>query len=123
MRKLLHLLIFMIFTTCLYAQKDSINYLGALPQRDAGQALTTANVTIYPVPVKDNSFTIRADKEISYVRITNIIGQDIYKTRFESPDPQLRIVLDNPKRGMYLVTIMFSDGTRIVKKILVEQSE
>jgi hypothetical protein len=32
-------------------------------------------------------------------------------------------MLDNPNRGMYLVTINFSDGTRVVKKVMVEESE
>jgi hypothetical protein len=34
-----------------------------------------------------------------------------------------KIILDNPKRGMYLVTVVFSDGLRIVKKIMIEQAE
>jgi hypothetical protein len=35
----------------------------------------------------------------------------------------IKILLDNPKRGMYLVTIVFNDGKRVVKKIMVEESE
>ena len=57
------------------------------------------------------------------MRITNIIGQDIFRVKYNNPEQQIRIMLDNPKRGMYLVTIIFSDGTRVVKKIMVEESE
>jgi hypothetical protein len=81
------------------------------------------NVTIYPVPVRENNFTIKTDKDISFVRITNIIGQDIFRVKYNNPEQQIRIMLDNAKRGMYIVTINFSDGTRVVKKILIEESE
>jgi len=123
MKKILHLALLFIITISLQAQKDSINYIAAMPQQDINRTGTAANVTIFPVPVKENSFTIKTDKEISFVRITNIIGQDIYRVKYNNPEPQIRIILDNPKRGMYIVTINFSDGTRVVKKILIEESE
>jgi hypothetical protein len=107
----------------LQAQKDTINYIGAVPQGDIAHTSASANVTIYPVPVKDNSFTIRTDRDISFVRITNIIGQDIFRLKYSNQEQQIRILLDNPKRGMYIVTINFIDGTRVVKKIMVEESE
>jgi hypothetical protein len=122
MRKILHLLILLIFTANLQAQKDTINYIGSLPQMDGGKVIAPS-VTIYPVPVRENNFTIKTDREISYIRITNIIGQDIFRARYENPEQQLRINLDSPRRGMYLVTIIFNDGTRVVKKILIEESE
>ncbi len=121
MRILLHLVFLFVFAITLQAQKDSVNYIGAIPQQDISRMGTAANVVIYPVPVRENNFTIKTDKEISYVRITNIIGQDIFKEKYNDPDQQIRIMLDNPKRGMYLVTINFSDGTRVVKKIMVEE--
>jgi hypothetical protein len=75
------------------------------------------------VPVKDNSFTIKTEKGISFVKVTNIIGQDILRSQYTDPQQQVKISLNSPKRGMYLVTIVFTDGIRVVKKIMVEQSE
>jgi hypothetical protein len=123
MRKILHLLLLFVFTVNLQAQKDSVNYMGAMPQQDITRYSTSANVIIYPVPVKANNFTIKTDREISFVRITNIIGQDIFRVKYNDPEQQIRIMLDNPKRGMYIVTINFRDGTRVVKKIMIEESE
>jgi len=123
MKKILLALLLLIFTVNLQAQKDSVNYMGAMPQQDIIRPGAVVSVLIYPVPVKDNNFTIKADKDISYVRITNIIGQDIFRVKYSSPEQQIRIMLENPNRGMYLVTIIFSDGTRVVKKIMVEESE
>lgn len=123
MKKILHLVLLIIISVSLQAQKDSINYIGALPQQDAGRTASAVNVTIYPVPVRENNFTIKTDRDISFVRITNIIGQDIFRVKYSNPEQQIRIMLNNPKRGMYLVTVNFSDGTRVVKKILIEESE
>ena len=121
-KKLLTVLLF-IFTISLQAQKDSDNLSGSLAQQDINRASSTVNVIIYPVPVRENNFTIKTDRDISFVRITNIIGQDIFRVKYNNPEQQIRILLDNPKRGMYIVTVNFSDGTRVVKKIMIEESE
>jgi hypothetical protein len=123
MKKSLLFIFFSVFTVILFAQKDSVNILGTLPQKDIYKDAASINVSIYPVPVKDNTFTIKTDRDVSFVKITNIIGQDIFRVQYSSPQQLIRILLENPKRGMYLVTIIFSDGARIVKKILVEPSE
>ncbi|MCU0363411.1 MAG: hypothetical protein MUE32_08640, partial [Bacteroidales bacterium] len=60
---------------------------------------------------------------ISFVKVTNIIGQDIYKKQYNDPLQIVDVLLENPKRGMYLVTLVFSDGIRVVKKIMVEETE
>jgi calcineurin-like phosphoesterase len=78
------------------------------------------NLNIYPVPVRDNTFNIRSDKEISSVKITNIIGQDIFMEKYSTPLLTIKILLENPKRGMYLVVITFSDNTRTARRILIE---
>jgi hypothetical protein len=96
---------------------------GAGAQKEISRESNNRIVNIYPVPVKDNSFTIKTDTDIAFIKITNIIGQDIFRFQYNDPQQLIKIFLDNPKRGMYLVTIIFSDGIRVVKKIMVEQSE
>jgi hypothetical protein len=123
MRKSLPFIFFLIFTLTLHGQKDSINVIGALAQQDISRDPDSFNVSIYPVPIRHNSFTIKTDRGISFVKITNIIGQDIFRLKYNDPQQLIKIILDNPIRGMYLVTIIFSDGTRVVKKIMVEESE
>ncbi len=125
MKKSLPTIFFLlIFTLTLHGQKDSARVTATLYQKDYSRdAAIAANVTIYPVPVRDNSFTIKSEKYISYVKITNIIGQDIFRIQYNDPTQLIKISLENPKRGMYLVTIIFSDGLSIVKKIMVEQTE
>jgi hypothetical protein len=122
MKKSLLLILLVILTLSLQAQKDT-TYISPNSQRDISRAASNIYVSIYPVPVRDNLFTIKTDRGVSFVKITNIIGQDIYKVKYNDPLQLNKISLDNPKRGMYLVTIIFNDGVRVVKKIMVEESD
>jgi hypothetical protein len=60
---------------------------------------------------------------MTLVKVTNMIGQEIYRSQYKSPLSFTKVQLRNPTRGIYLVTISFIDGTRIVKKIMVEDPE
>lgn len=123
MKNYLLSLLLLFFSLILQAQqgmKDSAVF-SATPQRVSGGESSNIRINIYPVPVTNNSFTIRTDRDIAFVKITNIIGQDIFKSRYNNPQQQIRISLDAPQRGMYLVTIIFNDGMRVVKKIMIEE--
>ncbi len=123
MNKILLTTFLLILTLSLHAQKDSANIVSSLSSREPLRNASNITVSIYPVPVTANNFTIKTDKDVTFVKITNIIGQDIFRFQYNDPQQLIRISLDNPKRGLYLVTIVFSDGTRVVKKIMVEEAE
>lgn len=123
MKRNLLLLFLFIITQNLTAQKDTVNLAVRQAQRQFLKEAASVNINIYPVPVRADSFTIKTDKNISAVKITNMIGQEIYRAQYKNPMQQTKVLLENPKRGIYLVTIVFSDGIRIVKKIMVEESE
>ena len=123
MKKSLLLIFLLIFTLTLHGQKDTINVIGSLVQKTFSREANNASISIYPIPVRDNTFTIKSDRDVSFIKITNIIGQDVFRLHYNDPQQLIKITLENPKRGMYLVTIIFSDGIRVVKKIMVEQSE
>jgi hypothetical protein len=123
MKKSLLLLLICFVSLTTHAQKDTVNFIGTPSKNDISRDVYNTNVTIYPVPVRENSFTIKTDGDISFVKITNIIGQDIFRVQYNTTQQLPKIFLDNPKRGMYLVTIIFRDGTRVVKKIMIEESE
>jgi len=122
MKKSLLFILLLIFTLILQAQKDT-SAIASNPQKDFLRNGGNINVSIYPVPVRENHFTIKTDQDVSFIKITNIIGQDVFRVKYNNPQQLNKISLDNPKRGMYLVTLIFSDGTRVVKKIMVEESE
>ena len=122
MKKYLLIFFLLIIAFPLFSQRDSIGVFHSDVSNNYSRDNANVNVTIFPVPVRNNVFTINSEKEIAYIKITNIIGQDIFKSRF-SEQQSIKVVLDNAKRGMYIITIMFSDDTRIVKKIMVEESD
>jgi len=123
MKKYLLLIFFLITSIILQAQKDTSDVIGTLRQKNISSETANINISIYPVPVRGNSFTVKTDRDISYLRITNIIGQDIFRIRYNSSEQMVKVELKNPNRGMYLVTIIFSDGSQVVKKIMIEESE
>jgi Secretion system C-terminal sorting domain len=120
MKHFLLILFVFSFSLKLFSQKDSVNHYISSSQKEMTKEEININVSIYPVPVRENNFTIKSDKEISSIKISNIIGQDIFMVKYNTPQLLSKIVLDNPRRGMYLVVILFSDDTRVVKKVLVE---
>jgi hypothetical protein len=118
MKHFLLILIISISPATLFSQRDSVNV--ASSSKELFKEVSDINISIYPVPVRDNTFNIRSEKEISSIRITNIIGQDIFRVRYNTPQFLSKVILDNPRRGMYMVVILFSDNTRIVKKVMIE---
>jgi len=122
MKKVLLFVLSVIFSFSLQAQKDS-TAIASLRMKQGISKGPDVTVNIYPVPVREDYFNIKTDREVSFVKITNIIGQDIYRAQYNNPQTLNKIILDNPGRGMYLVTIIFSDGVRVVKKIMIEDSE
>jgi len=123
MKHILLLISFLLITLSLHSQKDTVSVVRNFPQKTFVRETPVSNITIYPVPVRDNSFTIKADRNMVSVKVTNMIGQDIFRTQYSNPQNIIRIDLDNPQRGMYLVTVIFDDNVRVVKKIMIEQSE
>ena len=100
MKKSLPIIFLLIFTLTLHGQKDTINVNGILPQKNIFKRnCNNINISIYPVPVRENSFTIKSEKDISFVKITNIIGQDIFRFQYNDPQQLIKISLENPKRG------------------------
>ena len=117
------LIIFILFPLTLHSQKDSTNIVRNFPQKAFIRESPVTNITIYPVPVRDNSFSIKADRDMTAVKVTNMIGQDIFRATYTNPVSATKVLLKKPARGMYLVTIGFADGSRIVRKVMIENPE
>lgn len=122
MKRLLFFMLLMIFTMNLPEWKDAGSFATA-QQYSSGESTSNVRINIYPVPVRNNTFSIKTDRDIAFVKVTNILGQDILRIKYNEPQQFIRISLDSPQRGMYLVTVIFTDGARIVKKIMIEESD
>ena len=113
----------LLYCITLHSQNDTVSVVRNYPQKTFIKETVSSNITIYPVPVRENSFSIKTDRDIVSVKVTNMIGQDIFRTQYKSPVSHTKVLLKQTNRGMYLVTITFVDGTRIVKKIMIENPE
>jgi len=123
MKHILLLLSFLFIPLCLHSQKDTLSVVGNFQQKPIVKETSGSNITIYPVPVRDNSFTIKADRNMVSVKVTNMIGQDIFRAQYSDPVSVTKVLLTKPARGMYLVTLAFADGSRIVRKVMIENPE
>lgn len=120
MKKIFLILIIAFQIGTLLAQKASVSSASSNGRKEMGSTMADqAEIKIFPVPVKENNFNVTSERDISTIRITNIIGQEVYSKRYPSPVTTSNIPLDNPQRGMYLVTIIFTDNSRVVRKIMV----
>jgi hypothetical protein len=123
MKHILLVISFLLFSLGLYSQRDTTSTVRNYPQKTFLRETVSSNINIYPIPVRENSFTIRTDREMTMVKVTNMIGQDIFRAQYKNPVSNTKVLLKKPTRGMYLVTISFTDGTRVVKKIMIENPE
>jgi len=123
MKQSILLISLLLYCITLHSQNDTVSVVRNYPQKTFIKETVSSNITIYPVPVRENSFSIKTDRDIVSVKVTNMIGQDIFRTQYKSPVSHTKVLLKQTNRGMYLVTITFVDGTRIVKKIMIENPE
>jgi len=123
MKHILLLISLLLIKLSLHSQKDTASVVRNFPQKTFVRETPVSNITIYPVPVRENSFTIKADRNMISVKVTNMIGQDIFRAQYSDPVSMTKVVLTKPARGMYLVTLAFADGSRIVRKVLIENPD
>lgn len=72
---------------------------------------------LYPNPVIEDKFTIDSDEKIVEVKVLNLLGQEVYNARFLN-ESVVRIELETPEKGLYLVQIKTNDNQVATKRIL-----
>lgn len=78
-------------------------------------------VVMYPNPVTDGVFKIKSNSLIKSVEVMNVIGQSTFKSEYEQFSPEIiTIRLENYKKGLHLVKIVFLDKKTVIKKLLVK---
>ncbi len=95
--------------------QDSLTVIITEP---TGVSLISENnyVSVYPNPASDQLF-IESPQNISFIRIYDVLGREIFSKEFNSALCQLNIAHLNS--GVYLVKIIIDEG-EVVKKIVVE---
>ncbi|MBN1821489.1 MAG: T9SS type A sorting domain-containing protein [Prolixibacteraceae bacterium] len=83
------------------------------------ESVETAGLKVYPNPVKENKFTVSAEKVLKEIELHNILGQ---KTKIEVTKLSLfkfSVLMNEKKKGIYLVTVIFDDDSKTVQRIIV----
>jgi hypothetical protein len=122
MKQLLLLTFTALFSIPSLAQTDTISISQAM-RKSSTESQQVDDVTIYPVPVRENYLTIKCPKGIASVRVINIIGQQVFSEKFNEAPLSLKITLDNPERGIYIIDLRLPDRSRIVRKVLFEGAD
>lgn len=121
MRNILFIVFIFLLPVTVMSQATSVTKTGITTKSETVITMAErADIKIFPVPVRQNNFTVSASGDFSQVKITNIIGQEILRNKYPTPVPEAEILLENPRRGLYLVTVVFPDNSRVVRKIMIE---
>jgi len=81
-----------------------------------GHEVLNANIKIFPNP-NEGYFEIQADMLMQEITIQNLLGNNVFES---GKVIENRFVFSNKiPPGIYLITILFSDGIREVRKIII----
>lgn len=120
MRVYLLIIVFILTSGFLGAQSISNEGNEAVSEQLVFDKKEEPEIKIFPVPVLNNRFTITSDIPFIFVRMTNIIGQEITREKLAYPVARKEIEFQGIEKGIYLVTIELEDSRKIVRKILVD---
>ena len=112
------LLLLAIFLMPLFiAANDSSATASSIIQNEINSE--NARMKIFPNPVKENKFRVQSSDPIKEIHLHNIAGQEsrIQLQRNSESDVQVR--LTDKKPGIYLVTVIFENKPKQVKRIVV----
>ncbi|MDP4183533.1 MAG: T9SS type A sorting domain-containing protein [Bacteroidota bacterium] len=108
------------------AERDSLDFKSAkaaLLHGNNHSEHAQQDIYIYPNPlfVQNPELTIKAEKDISLVRITNIIGNEVARFNFKSQQKNtLTFRINFQNKGIFLIDITLIDNTRVVKRLMVK---
>jgi ELWxxDGT repeat protein len=81
---------------------------------------TINNINIFPNPAKEKIYITSYNDKITYIEITNIIGQIVKAQNFVSlQDKSVALDISSYRKGVYFVKII-TDNSTVIKKLLIE---
>lgn len=73
--------------------------------------------SMFPNPIVDGQFAIRASADLESVRIVSASGQLVFSNRFFHATQFVNMTLPEAAPGLYFVEVDFADGRRITHKV------
>lgn len=85
--------------------------------------INTAEVKIYPNPVKGEIVTVEFNKrEIKEISITNITGKEVLLKTYTFAENKKQIQLNDIPNGIYFLKIKTTEDKIVIKKLMVSKS-
>ena len=82
----------------------------------------TPQVKIYPNPCKNNKVNVEFKSHfISEIQLVNIAGKIVLHKNYNFTEAKKEIRLDNIQNGIYIIKIVATDNSTIVKKLIVSK--
>jgi Lamin Tail Domain/Secretion system C-terminal sorting domain len=77
-----------------------------------------SSFTLFPNPISEGKFVLKGSQEMFSVRIIGLDGQLVFSQQFDNATRNSNVVLPKAESGMYVVEVLFKDGTKRYSKIL-----
>ncbi len=77
-------------------------------------------IILYPNPVTNQEFTIKATEMIESVEVMNLLGQSVQSFNNEELSGEMRIKLNDVREGIYLVKVKLHNQKFLLKKIMIK---
>ena len=118
-KTILLILITLSFSISGFSQTERNNsFVSETPRVEA--IGNSAEVKIYPNPVKNQKVTVEFSKlEITQIKINNIAGKEVFNQKFDYPETKKMVRLSDVPNGVYLIRIKTSNDQMLVKKLVV----
>lgn len=97
------------FHTCVCNPNASISKVGR-----------TDHILLFPNPVIDQQFTVKATDVILSVEIMNLLGQNVLFVNNPEASGELTVSLNNMREGIYLVKVQLDNKKLLLKKIIIK---
>jgi len=78
---------------------------------------TAPSFSMFPNPMSDGQFAIRASQELAAITILSTSGQQIFQTKMAYATQFANITLPEAAPGIYFVEVLFADGRRMTQKV------
>ncbi len=113
------LIILLLFTSLSIDAKAMIGG-GDYPTAVVNQKGGEEKVMLYPNPAKYFTQVKITNENVKVLQVTvyGILGNQVYSKKFTNSSDEIRINVQNFKKGKYLVKVIFADGTSEVKALI-----
>ncbi|GAB1453754.1 hypothetical protein MASR2M47_38100 [Draconibacterium sp.] len=122
MKKIILLIFIVTFSISGYSQ-NAVRSNPVWGNFNAEENINTAEVKIYPNPVKSEIVTVEFNKrEIKEISITNITGKEVFLKTYPFAENKKQIQLNGIPNGIYFMKIKTNEDKIVIKKLMVSKN-